>query len=57
VREMTDIEAIRGPYRAVLCEWTHPVPCLKPVVEHKAYCADCLKLAYQPAKKKTNAKR
>ena len=57
MREMTDIEAIRGPFRAVLCEWTHPVPCLKPVMEHKAYCPECIKLAYRPAKKKTNGRR
>ena len=57
VLEMTDDLAVRGPFRAVECEWTDPVPCLKPVQEHKAYCPDCMKLAYQPAKKKTNAKR
>lgn len=56
MREMTDVEAISGPHRAVLCEWTHPVPCLKPVQASKAYCPDCMKLAYQPAKKRSNGR-
>lgn len=57
MREMTDIEAIFGPYRATKCEWTHPEPCLKSVVKGKAYCPECMKLAYRPAtkKKKINA--
>lgn len=52
MREMTDAEAAFGPHRAVKCEWTYPKPCLKPVVPGKSYCPECMKLAYQPAKKK-----
>lgn len=52
MREMTDIEAIFGPHRAIECEWTHPEPCLKPVVKGKAYCPECMKLAYRPSTKK-----
>jgi len=52
VKEMTDPMAQFGPHRAVLCEWTHPTPCLKPVADGKAYCPDCMKLAYKPNKKK-----
>lgn len=52
MREMTDTEAVFGPHRAVLCEWTHPTPCRKPVEPGKAYCSECIKLAYRPAKKK-----
>lgn len=50
---MTDSIAQFGPDRAVFCEWTHPTPCLKPVADGKAYCPDCMKLAYKPNKKKT----
>jgi hypothetical protein len=49
---MTDIEAQFGPFRAVLCEWSHPEPCLKPVAETRAYCPECMTKAYQPAKPK-----
>jgi len=56
VREMTDIEAQYGPHRAIQCEWTTPEPCLKPVAAGKAYCPECLKKAYRPAKKKARRK-
>ena len=49
MKEMTDYMAQYGPFRAVKCEWTHPKPCLKPVAAGKAYCPDCMKLAYKPA--------
>lgn len=52
MREMTDIEAVFGPFRATKCEWTHPEPCLAPVVEQKAYCAKHMKLAYRVPEKK-----
>ena len=47
LREMTDELAVNGPYRAVECEWTHPEPCLAPVVEKKAYCKKHMELAYR----------
>lgn len=54
MREMTDIEAVLGPYRAVLCEWTHPAPCLQPVEPGKAYCPECMKKAYRTVNPKAN---
>lgn len=50
--EMTDEQAVFGPHRARECEWTHPKPCLAPVVPAKAYCETHMREAYKPAVKK-----
>ena len=49
---MTDELAVCGPYRAVECEWSHPEPCLTPVVPEKAYCEKHMELAYRVPEKK-----
>ena len=51
-RIMTDEQAVYGPYRAVECEWSHPEPCLAPVVPEKAYCQKHMELAYRVPEKK-----
>ena len=54
--EMTDEQAVFGPYRAKECEWTDPEPCLDNVVPTKAYCEKHMKLAYRIVSAKKAAK-
>ena len=54
--EMTDELAVCGPYRATECEWTHPEPCLAPVVPAKAYCQKHMDLAYRTVNTKQAVK-
>ena len=51
-QEMTDEQAVFGPYRATECEWTHPTPCGAAVVPTKAYCEEHMKQAYRTVKTK-----
>lgn len=56
-REMTDVEAVLGPYRATKCEWTHPDVCQAVVVPSKAYCEEHMKLAYKPNVPRTRKRK
>lgn len=55
-QEMTDEQAVFGPYRATACEWTDPEPCGAAVVPTKAYCETHMKKAYRIVKTKQAAK-
>lgn len=54
--EMTDEQAVYGPYRAVECEWSDPEPCGAAVVPTKAYCEMHMKMAYRTVKAKEAVK-
>ena len=50
--EMTDEQAVFGPYRARECEWSDPELCGAEVVPTKAYCEKHMKMAYRTVKTK-----